>query len=132
MCASSSQSRVGRRPLSPTMAYHHANRSSASRDASLAGLAVLAVDGSRTLKLDVGVVGVVVMVLVVLVGVQLKALPGFPQVCFEAACHSWPPAPASPPLVLSAQARTPPEIEALHPQKPRSCFAALYLRTGST
>lgn len=111
------------------MAYHHANQSSASRDASLASLTVLAVDGSRTLKLDVGVV---VMVLVVVAGVQLKALPGFPQVCFEAACHSWPCAPSSPPLVLSAQARMPPEIEALHAQKPRSCFAALYLHTGST
>lgn len=114
------------------MAYHHANQSSASRDASLARLTVLAVDGSRTLKLDVGMVGVVVMVLVVVVGVQLTALPGFLQVCFEAACHSWPCAPSSPPLVLWAQARTPPEIEALHAQKPRSYFAALYLHTGST
>lgn len=129
MCSGSSQSRVGSRPLSPTMADHHANQSSASHDASLARLAVLAVDGSRTLKLDVGVV--VMVLVVVVVGVQLTDLPGFPQVCFEAACHSWPCAPSSPPLVLSAQARTPPEIEALHAQKPRSCFAALYLHTGS-
>lgn len=36
MCSSSFQARVGWRPLSPTMAYHHANKSSASRCASLA------------------------------------------------------------------------------------------------
>lgn len=120
ICSSSFQARLGPRPLSPTMAYHHANRSGASRGASLARAPVLAVDDSRALKhnVEVGWGG----------GVSTR-------VCFETACRSSLAAyfPSSHAVGLSWE-----HLQsifwkfALHAQKHRSCFNVPYSLTGST